>query len=372
MLYEAKYQDGLLTPNSGRMLAVIQLSITNQGETKTYVGPNSFEVENGRHITEIDQLGTSLRDIQGIENQPLDNDTILPGETKQGWLLASITTDTAKSGLRIALNRDSEGSDPEVRWTHSSGDLPIYEVVEVDFPSEVEIGTETEGTITVKNTGSTSGTFQGIVERRNNGETTWQRVETFSLELAAGSSSSHTIPIQEPYLAPSQYRIRPGAVTRTVDFVAATRTLGGTYTNPSGASILANIGGFNFDGLTSKYIYKSWENKTVEASDGNTFAFVKVSVENTANESISFPSPSDFTIVSDGEEYSVAEAVPYGTATFVSPMEGEGYTASWLNNPGVTDSGWLLFEIPDSLTKVQLTVQYSPNEKITAEWSAST
>lgn len=360
----------LLTPSSGRVLAFIHLSIRNGGDSNLYAGPSSFTVENGEQITELGTYSTSLKDLRDIEGQPLSTDTVLPDESKSGWILAEVSPETAKNGIRVTWNRDSESSDPEAEWRLSSSEIPQYAVAEMAFPSEVEIGTRAEVTITVKNTGTASGTYHGLVERRNTGATEWHRLSTFSLELDAGASKSWSTEIQEPHLGASQYRLRPGSVTRSIDFVPASRSFEQAYTTPSGSKILVNVGGFNFAGFSSSYSYEgAWENPTVEAERGNQFAFVKISAENTASEALTPPSRDAFTVDVGGDAHSPEKSQTYSTMQLVSPISGAEYSPGWTYNAGGTLSGWLIFEIPGDASKDDLTVRYSPNEKITAKWS---
>lgn len=360
----------LLTPSSDRVLAFIHLSISNGGDSNLYAGPDSFTVENGEQITELGTYSASLKDLREIDGQPLSTDTVLPDESKSGWILTEVSPETAKNGIRVSWNRDSESSDPEAEWSLSSSEVPQYEVADMTFPSEVEIGTSAEATITIENTGTASGTYHGILERRNTGETEWHRFSTFSLDLDAGASKSWSTEIQEPYVGASQYRLRPGSVTRSIDFVPAARSFEQAYTTPAGSKILVNVGGFNFNGFSSSYSYEgAWENPTVEAESGQQFVFVKISAENTANEAIESPSRDAFSVVVGGDAHSPEKSQTYTTMELVSPLQGTEYSPGWTYSSGETQSGWLIFEIPDDVTKDDLTVRYSPNEKITAKWS---
>ncbi|WP_135855238.1 DUF4352 domain-containing protein [Halorussus salinus] len=367
--YQTSNGREILTPESDRVFAFLQLSIENTGDSKLYTGPDSFSVKNGERIAQLDPVGVSL-DALRIDGQPLSSDTVLPGESKAGWILVEVAPKTLKNGIDVFWNRGGENSEPEAHWTVSSTQLPQFEVAQMEFPSEVEIGAEAEGRITVKNTGSAAGTYFGTLERRTTGETQWEQVGVFSLDLPAGASKSWSTTIEKAQIGATQYRLRPGSVHKSIKFTPASRSLGDGYTTPNGAKITTNIGGFNFSGFSDSYTHGSgWTEETTNASSGKKFAFVKVTVKNTTSELLEFPSSTDITVLANGQQYTAKDEVTLGDLELLSPVDGVQYAATWNYESGETESGWLIYEVPSSVSKDQLTIQYSPNDKITANWT---
>lgn len=368
-LYRSGDRTDLFAPSSGSVLAVLHLSIENQTEEKIRVGADSFAIPNGDVITSISNYSVSLSDFREPDGQPLDRTEIGPNETGTGWILADVPYEQVTSGLQLTWDRSLYSSTPEASWTFGSHVAPAFEISDFDFPNEVEIGTTATGSVTVQNTGDETGAFQGILERRDVGGHEWEQLETVTLEIEAGSEASWSTEIQEPYIGPSEYRFLPETTPRTIDFVPATRSFGDSYTTPEGQEISVSLGMMNFDGFDTEYTLDNWSEDTVTAESGNQFAFVNISVENTGPDPDIPPRQDAFSALVAGNEYSVFAADDWGRADFKSPITGSEYYPGGVDDPGEITSGWLVFQVPDDLSVEDLTVQYSPDEYLTAKWS---
>jgi len=367
--YTTPDETELLTPHDGRIFAKIQLSVENRGDSDLYVSADSFDVPGGEMITEIGSYSTSLRDIQ-TSGLPLSTESVNPGGSKSGWIIAEVANEDAKQGLSIEWNRNSGTSSPEVRWDHGSAKIPTFEISSVEFPNEVEVGSTATGTATIENTGNGAGTFRGVLERRNLGDSEWQQLETISLDIDAGSSTTWSTEISEPYLGPSEYRLRPNNAIQTIDFVHATRSFEESYTTPDGGKITLDVGGMNFNGFSDSYTYDSYGDSTVSADSGRKFLFVHVTIENVGSEMLYYPGTEDFEALTNENSYPTTKGEGYFTTEFVSPVSGTEYNYGRTAEPGETESGWILFEVLDDVSVDDLTIRYTQNERIGAEWSA--
>jgi len=369
LLYSTSDGDSILIPDDGQIFAQISLSVENHGNDDLYVNTSNFSVPNGDSVTEVGPYRISDSDIQ-LDSSPFGSPTVSVGNSRSGWILREVPRDAVTRGISLSWDRAFGGSSPEVRWQNGGADVPDFEVTSVSLPSEVEIGADADASITVRNAGSAPGTFHGYFERRNADRETWNELAEISLDIPAQSSKTWSTTIRESYIGPSEYRVWPKSVTRTIDFVPATRSFGSAYTTPEGAKIQTDITGMNFNGFQSSYTYEgSFENTTVEADDRSTFAFVEISVEITGDEAVEPPSRSAFTAHVDGSEIAPEESQTYGTMELAGPVSGAEYDTGYGSiSADSSTSGWLIFEVPEDTSKADVTVRCSTSH-LTVEWS---
>lgn len=375
LFYDASDGRGVLAPDDGAIFAVVRVSVENRGKSELETGPESFRVADGEVVAEFGRGDGTLAALSGPDADPFSEGSIAPGEARSGWILAEVERERAGAGLRVAWNRERDGSTPEVRWEFGSAELPAFSVTDLTLPAETEAGASLTATATVTNAGTASGTYRGVLERRRAEDTAgtedadWSHVATFAREIAPGSSATVTTPVEGSAAGRVRYRLRPGSATETVNVLAARRSLGEQFTTPRGTEIRVEIGSDQFDGLLSTYIYDDEDDRTVRARPDHTFAFVSVSVENVADEAVEFPSWDAFSVVADETPYSVFHSSSSGDVTFLSPVSGLLYHPTRTYEPGETYSGWQVFQIPDDVAISELAVQYAPNDVGTATWS---
>lgn len=421
LFYDAPDGRGLLSPDDGSVLAVVHVSMENRSERELRTGPGSFDVAGGEVVADLGREDGSLADVADLDGDPFPDGSIAPGETQTGWLLAEVTREQVAAGLRVEWKRDrdeSVGTDgagrttsrigaggttsrtgtdettsrpetdeassrtevdettdgrtdaaPDVRWTFDGATPPRFEVTNLTVWGEAELGSRVAATATVANTGSTSATYRGALERRDGDETDWNRAKTFERVVAPGSSTTWATEVETSAVGPTRYRLRPGSAASTVDVAPARRALGEPFTTPRGVTVRAEVGTSYFEGLLPSYIYEDLNTQTVRAESGYTFAFVRVSVENENAEPAAVPDQRVFSVVVDGEQYSAFHVSSSDDVTFRSPIDGPWYDPTAASEPGATHSGWLVFRVPDGVAVEDLGVRCSPNDDVTVTWS---
>jgi len=93
-------------------------------------------------------------------------------------------------------------------------------------------------------------------------------------------------------------------------------------------------------------------------SDTGLFALVHVETTNTGDETVTLPSANSFAALSGPSQFSPETPFP---SPLVEPVSGEQYQSVEESLPDVTRSGWLLFEVPDDFSRLELACSYSPN-----------
>ncbi|NEU55857.1 DUF4352 domain-containing protein [Halorussus sp. MSC15.2] len=342
---------------------------------------------------------------------------IEPDEARTGWLLAEVPRERATAGPEFAWNRartesetrnetvspagedadesettvggetavasettaDSTTADgtsadgdpiPEARWRFDPVEFPRFEVTELRMPTDVEFGESVTATATVENAGSVAGTYRGGLEHRYADATDWHPSETLELDLSPGASATRTTEVEPPKPGSARYRLRPGSAAASVAVHPATRALTESFTTPEGANLRVELGNDHFDGLLASYIYDAGGNETYRAPPGKTFAFVSVTAENTAAESVEFPNASAFSVAVGGQSYSVFHQSSDDGDGLASPVDGRFYAPESESDPGATHTGWLVFQVPDDASAGELSVRCSSDGDVFVSWSA--
>ncbi|WP_137284850.1 DUF4352 domain-containing protein [Halorussus salinisoli] len=399
VFYDAADGRAVLAPDRGSVLVAVEVAVETGGSSDVRIGPDSFDVADGEVLTGLDGSDRGLDAVAGLDGDPFHRGAVGPGETRSGWLLAEVPRARAIEGLQVGWNRTRDEPDasgetteasgetteasgettdasdqgrdsiPEARWRFDGVELPRFEVTDVQVPAEIELGTSVTVSATVENTGSVTGTYRAGLERRYADETDWRASETLELEVAAGSRATWTTELAPPASGRARYRFRPGSASESVTVNPATRALAESFTTPDGATVRVDVGSDYFEGLLPSYIYDEGGNQTYRAPDGNTFAFVSVAVENDAAEPVAFPERSAFSVVADGDAYSVFHQSSDDDGRLGSPVEGRFYSPKSEYGPGETHSGWLVFQIPDDVPVGELVVRCSSGDDVMAEWS---
>ncbi|MFC4447699.1 DUF4352 domain-containing protein [Halorussus aquaticus] len=411
LFYDTANGRVVLAPDPDSVLVTVEASVENRGNSQVRVAPEDFSVAEGEVLAALPRNEGDLTGLDGIDGDPFARETIEPDEAQTGWLLAEVPRERATAGPEFAWNRtrtesetrnetvspagedadesettvggetnaDSTTADgtsadgdsiPEARWRFDPVELPRFEVTELQMLGEVEFGESVTVTVAVENTGSVAGTYRGGLEHRYADATDWHPSETLELDLSPGSSATRTTEIEPPEPGTARYRLRPGSAAASVDVHPATRTLAESFTTPEGARLRAELGNDHFDGLLASYIYDAGGNETYRAPPGKTFAFVSVTAENTATESVEFPDATAFSVAVDGESYSVFHQSSDDGDGLASPVDGRFYAPESESEPGATHTGWLVFQVPDDASTDELSVRCSSDGDAFVSWSA--
>lgn len=244
-------------------------------------------------------------------------------------------------------DRETDGGDPE------------FSIVEIDAPEEVAIGEEFTYSITVENTGGADGVWaQTVMAKEPDGQ--WQSAP-LELEVPAGETKtweSDTVTVN--YTTQLLFRLDEADVEFSIRFVSATLGFGEEYVSPDGMAFTVDSIEF-FDSYT--WSGSSGNTYEEQAPAGKKWAKVYVVAENKGSEQAYSPFASDVSIIADNSQYD---------NTYISNDEGE-YEHSEIA-PGIVREGWIVYELPEDLSKDDFRVQWADDNfegSWTVYWTAS-
>lgn len=354
----------------------VRATVTVQNATGEPIefGPSSLTVGKTPGLDRIEG-GTLFS--PGLESVDLDGDPLVhqripSGGSRTGWVLIPVLSSIAAEGISVAWDHGWDDA-PEAVWQPADLASPSFEIT-TTFPESVEFGVEGEFSVEIQNVGRGPGTFRGLVECRDGDGYEWNVHSVVEQTVDAGASVVWTGTLQEPQIGPFEYRLRPTGGVTTVEFVAATRSFGESFTSPAGFDYVLRFGG-TAPSYTS--VNDSWgesDPTTVDAAAGMEFAFVEVTA--TATERyVSFPDTDNFEASAGGLGGIDAVDWRFSTDGLSSPVTGDRYDGGWADAAGVTASGWLVFEVPTGTSASYLAVtlerwlDYDDSVDIAATWS---
>ncbi|WP_373190082.1 DUF4352 domain-containing protein [Halolamina sp.] len=215
---------------------------------------------------------------------------------------------------------------------------PYFEEVSIESPSEVRVGEEFSLTVSAKNTGGRKGNFSTTLTA---GQGVFSSDSSVTIEgIPVGKTGSIEVgPIRFDGAASYDFRITDYDTSHTVEALARTQNVGSSYESHSGISV-------SVDETAVKGTYSTFDGNAIPDS-GNVFLFLKVSARNNGNSSTTLPSGS-LTLHVDGQPVESADVPLPGD------MSQEYVPGFEQVSPGVSESGWLAFEVPRSASKVKL------------------
>ncbi|WP_137284013.1 COG1361 family protein [Halorussus salinisoli] len=230
-----------------------------------------------------------------------------------------------------------------------------FELVSSDVPEKVELGEEFAISAEIKNVGSAPGEFDSAISAKT-ASSDWQQAgdaETEEIEPGETATwTSETVTFE--YLMRVTYRIEKLEQEFTIQAVSRKLSLGESFTTPEGVVVSVQ----RFD-LKSYYEYEGYDGSTEQkrAGDGKRWAFVYLKAENTAGQSNFIPLETDVNLIARNSQYD---------QKYVNKEENR-YEGGEVE-AGIVRKGWLAYEIPNDLSKTDLTVAWSDRDG-TGEWS---
>ena len=225
----------------------------------------------------------------------------------------------------------------------------VLEVVEYDFPEEVEAGEEWSWSVTVENTGGADGTFEsGVFFSEPDGQR--EHLGDISLDVPAGESAIYESDTAAfPYVTRIEFYFDEPDESVVVSILTATLNFGEYFRNPDGIEMTVN----EVD-LRSSYTYEDWDGSdaTEEASSGYQWAFVYFEATNDSGSSEWLPWEGDVNILVNGSQYD---------NEYIHKEEGRYEGGSEVAD-GVTREGWLAYEVPDDLSVSDLDIHHSDRD----------
>lgn len=219
-----------------------------------------------------------------------------------------------------------------------------FELQSVDAPETAEIGEEISYSFTIKNTGGQTGVFETIIRTRT-GNDRWSESDPWRQEIAPGQTSRlESQDFSFNYLASLDVEIAAVNEQFSIQFVGATPDWGESHT--LGDSIEMAAVDVEFQ---SEYTYSYSDREyTEEPSDGQQWAFLTFRAENVGNGPVRLPTKHDIALIAGNSQYEYEIA---------SKDEG-GYEGGEVQ-PDIVREGWILYEVPESVSKGDLTVAYT-------------
>lgn len=261
--------------------------------------------------------------------------------------IAGCTEDTEGNGNG---NGNGGGSDPDTvedgdEDTPTETGEPNFQINSVDAPDEVEINEEWSWSVTIGNTGDAAGTFESTVYASDLEANERVEVGTISEDIPAGGSTTYgSSSGSYPYMTRLRFELEGGTEIFTVQVLTKQLSFTDVYESPN--RILATVQRVEFQ---DSYTWQggSGSQYKEQPSSGNKWAFVYVYAENDSGSTEYLPFSRDFTMRVGNSQYD--EALIY---------KDDGKYEGGEVGPGVVREGWVCFEIPESVSRSDLTIDW--------------
>jgi hypothetical protein len=354
--------DAYYSPGGDQSLAVCRFEVENTGtEPRPFGGLLSPSAGSILASYPNGQLETTT----GVDGRPLSGQiSVDAGQRVRRWVPVQVPRSAVSSGYAVEWQRDAAETPPERRWTVEGRPLPSFTLAEWTLPEEASPG-QTTYAITVGNDGEADGTVRGSVDARDPDAADWTTMQLFERDIPAGESATVEFSDEWRYTAAREYRVRPMATRRTVEYVAPTLSVGESLAVPFG-----RVTATAAERATEAAI--AFEDRTVTPNNG---AFVLVAVEY-ANEvagETRLPDPNNsFTLRAGDEEYE-RRNINFGFGgnpeEFTAPLAGRelDYERMVYNGPygqGDTKRGIALFDVPESVSLSDATLVFDHDNSV--------
>lgn len=239
---------------------------------------------------------------------------------------------------------------------------PAFEVVEYDFPDEVESGRPWSWSITVENVGNAAGTYDTAVFVARPVQTT-DHVAEIRLDIPPGETETYeaeAVPWAD--LGEHEYEFLGEAETVDISVVGATLAIGDSYRNSRGFVMTVD----------ALHLVADPDERDVAGAEhvgppdeGNQWAIVEIDVLHDANR---YPDRDDGRPVPRREAITVTSGDDQWDHD--SRIREGAYRAYDLDQ-GDRREGWIAYEIPDDLERGELAVRYDgadPDTERVAVW----
>jgi len=369
----------LIDPDPGNLLAVVRATVENRAGGDRTFDPSSLSVTDGAlHADSVDEL----RGVTSVRGTSLAGTTVGTDESLDGWLVADVDADTARSdGLTLGWQADEADTPFEKRWTFPAPDaLAEFAVESFEVPRRTTAG-RVEATATIRNEGDASGTFRGSIDRRADGSG-WTSVALPEFTLSPGDSRQVAVTTTWPYVDWTEWRIRPFHEKRETDYDPLTVPFGQRVPTAEASTLVVRnpriVDSYVYEttvevpvsdpfGNTTETSATRVEERTRTPSDPGEGAFLFVDVEAVAGRADGrVPEEGRFVAAVDGREYDTDHAhrpIRPRATYFDSPGEG--------SRQGEAFRGTLVFGVPAGTTQGDVSVRYRESYRkrtVAATW----
>lgn len=355
--YGSSDRPGLYAPGGDRVLAVVDFELENTTTNTVTFGEN-LGVPEGSVLTTYPS--GELNATTSRDGAPLAGATrIRAGQRLQRWLPVQVPRSAVEDGIELGWQRDTDQTTPERVWQLEPSDLPAFTVAEWTLPEEADPGT-TEYTVGVTNEGDADGRFHAAVERRSPDASDWTTIEVIDAAVPSGADHTFERSVEWPYTTPREFRLRPAATRRTVEFTPPSLAVGDPLPVPFGAVTVTDAVS------TDSVEIAAYGDNTVLTPDRGQFVLIEVEYLNEVGTDASLPGPGGDTVqfTAAGETYDKYNPGGGGDPEkYVRPVEGRelNYTRMVYNGPfgtGESKRGWALFDVPDDVDRSEMSFTF--------------
>lgn len=266
------------------------------------------------------------------------------------------TTTTTQSSTSVAETTQTTKTTTETTTQTTTAEPASFELVNLDAPSQVEIGTTATWSFTVKNTGGQTGTFETTVSTKESSDYSWSTSEDWTATVKPGNT--HTFESQEfslPYMTTVKLRLDTFNKTTSISFVSRKLQFGESFTNGDQVKVTVT----NLE-AKAKYHWSSNGYTYTETPENGQYIFAHVKAHNNAGKPIRIPTKYDFAIVANHSQYD---------ATYYQGTDGyEGGKVQ----ADIIREGVVVFDVPESVSPQSAQFVYSDttlNGDIAVYWS---
>lgn len=361
-----------LLASRDNIYAVLDVSAKNTSSEARRVP--ELTPESGESVTTISGYGTDLNSIENIRS-PIHGRDILAGREISGSLLFKYPYPAAREQLEYTW--DSNLAPPEARLKVPPEEgkkrpLPKFSLNSLTLPDSAYSGTEVSVQAEISNTGQQKATFRGELQSRPNTKTSFESVSVASTEIPVGSSATVELPTWKKSAGDQHIRLAPFSDTAKIRYIKPELAIGETYTTPWSSITLHKIA----DPNVSEYDF------TVDGTQDTEYAlfdrkviFTYFTAKNTAATSMHFPWFSDFSLTVDGRGYKGNSPYAEGRPKLIDPFEGWFWRHGSSLPPGETYSGWVTFQVPESLnirdSNIEVAIPTPDHGEFSVSWSTT-
>ena len=247
-------------------------------------------------------------------------------------------------------NGDDGEPDPEPESTEEPPAEAQFEFVEWNMPSEAEIGEAIEVGMVVENVGGQAGEYVAPLYERTP-DSNWTRVSEVDFGTIQAGEEVEMVFEDVVYSYVNRYELRLGDFQQTsaLQVVSAKVDWGAEYVTPDGYRIEVERPdieeSYEYEGL-----FGSLSERTPDS--GNVWAFVNVWVKNETGTTAFSPTTSDFSL-----RFENTQVEPIVVTEDVVGRNQQ-YESGDLQ-PGVERSGWILYEVPDEVSREDIFIGYN-------------
>ncbi|QIO23076.1 hypothetical protein [Haloarcula sp. JP-L23] len=290
-----------------------------------------------------------------------------PGVVSEGWLAYEVSRDTSSAVVSWSSPNTAASSSWSAKL--SPEDLPNVSIAGFNGPSKPEKYRTISLSVQAENTGGQTGQVNARIV-----SDILRTDIPVNFEVPAGETVAENIDVEYPSDSPdsANFRlVRAGTENQlaktTVNYLIPVRSFGKSIKTPEGASVTISPPRFS-DRLEYEGRYRDAD----RAGSNQQFALVRIDAEASTESSAAVPIADALRAEVNSSSYSAFDT-PFD-ASIQYPVSGGTYDRGFASiEAGQSDSGWIVFQVPDSASASSLSVVWDHNpmasQPLTVRWS---